>query len=291
MDVAIVVGLFVNYAATMAVFGAAAFRLLIVDAEVAVAVDPRLKRWLIFASFAALLGAIALTMLEAGSMAGDWSAALDTETIGAVLTRTAFGHVWLWRLGIAVIVALCAIATRPSAPWIAFSAAFLLASLALVGHAAMSEGAVGAIRRATQAIHLLAGGAWIGGAISLALALVATRHRPRAAIPILLRFSLYGAGAVVLIVASGTLNAVALLGTVGALIGVAYGWALLVKILLVAMLIVLASYNRFVLVRRLAIEPDTAMRRLRRSVGLEIALGALVVLVASRLGTLPPPGG
>ena len=288
LDPAIVAGLFANCATTMAVFGAAAFRLLIVDAEVAAAFDARLRRLQLVMAIAALVSAVVLTLLEAASMADDWLAVSSIETIGAVLTGTAFGHVWLPRLGLGVAVVACAAFTLPRAPWTAIAAAFLLASLALVGHAAMSEGMVGAIRRLTQAVHLLAAGAWVGGAIPLAYALAATRQNPRAATGILLRFSAYGAVAVALIVASGTLNAVALVGSAGALVGTSYGWALLAKLVLVALLVALASINRFVLLPRLVDAPDKAMCRLRRSVALEIARGRSSFYWRANWNPMPP---
>jgi len=290
MSAAIVIALFAHYATVMAVFGASAFRLLMPRASDANVIDGRLRPLLVAGAFFAVVSAVVLTMLEAASMTGDWRAAANFETIGAVLTETSFGRVWCWRLGLTVVVAVSASITRPRAPWIALSAAALLATLALVGHAAMVEGFAGDLRRLAQAVHLLAGGAWIGGAIPLALVLAAARHDPKSAIPVLLRFSFYGAVAVLLILASGMVNAIALVGTWSALTGTDFGVTLLAKLALVGILIAVALINRLALVPMLDREPERALQRLCRSVALEIALGALVVLVASRLGTLLPPG-
>ena len=54
-------------------------------------------------------------------------------------------------------------------------AALQLASLGLVGHAAMQAGGFGALHRANDALHLLATGTWFGGLPMFALSLNAYR--------------------------------------------------------------------------------------------------------------------
>ena len=114
-------------------------------------------------SVVALLSAVLLLALEAATMADDWRAAIDPGVITAVLADTDFGRVWLFRLFLAV--ALTAVVLLRPQRWatITVAAGLLLASLALVGHAAMRTGFQGVFQRGNSAVHLLAAGAWLGG--------------------------------------------------------------------------------------------------------------------------------
>ena len=96
------------------------------------------RRLALIASFVALVTAIAWLALESAAMADDWSAAVDPDQIGAVLTDTAFGRCGRCTLrSAAALVAV--VALGPRARWAATSivSGALLASLGLVGHAAM----------------------------------------------------------------------------------------------------------------------------------------------------------
>ena len=53
----------------------------------------------------------------------------------------------------------------------ALASGALLASLGLVGHAAMQTGAEGVLHRMNHAVHLLTAGAWLGGLIPFAMCL------------------------------------------------------------------------------------------------------------------------
>ena len=88
-------------------------------------------------------------------MADDWSAAVDPGAIGAVLTDTAFGHAWAAHLVLAAaLVAVVVFGPRGEWAATAIASAALLASLGLVGHAAMQTGAEGVLHRANHAVHL-----------------------------------------------------------------------------------------------------------------------------------------
>lgn len=288
MPIVIVACLFLHYAAAMTIFGAGAFRLFINRADAA-PIDGRLRRLLLADWLVALVSAIALVMANAGAMGGSWGDAIDLDTIGAVLTDTSFGHVWQWHLGLIVLAGIAIAATPPGRPWLGAAALLQLASLAFVGHAAMVEGLAGELRRANQAIHLLCGGAWVGGLIPLILTVRALRPRPPAATLLLHRFSLYGSIVLALVLASGAVNAALLVDGAHGFLATPYGWTLIGKLVLVTAMIVLAYHNRFQLTPRLASDPEQIGRRLRRSIAFELAIGLSVILVASALGTLAPP--
>ena len=95
-------------------------------------------------------------------MGGGWSDALDPGTVGTVLLSTDFGAAWQWHLGIGI--ALFAVLLPPLKSVrrvtlvVALGAAFV-ASLAWAGHAVMYPGLT---QVGVMAVHLLAGGLWLG---------------------------------------------------------------------------------------------------------------------------------
>ena len=77
------------------------------------ALSPIVRRLALIASLVALVTAIVWLALESASMADDLSAATDPEAIGAVLTDTAFGHVWAAHLVLAAaLVAVVGLSAR-----------------------------------------------------------------------------------------------------------------------------------------------------------------------------------
>ena len=142
-------------------------------------------------------------------MADEWSAAVDPGQIGAVLTDTAFGHMWALHLALAATL-VAVVAVGPGARWAATAVASgaLLASLGLVGHAAMQTGAEGVLHRANHAVHLMAAGAWIGGLVPFAMCLRAyERYDLRQdAVRAMAGFSFWGQFIVAAIVLTGIVN-------------------------------------------------------------------------------------
>jgi putative copper resistance protein D len=229
---------------------------------------------------------VAWLLLLSAVLVGDWLAALDPASIGAVLFDTQFGHLWLWRLGFAAALVLIS-------PWQAPTAllsALLLASLALTGHAVRESGIVGLLHEANQAVHLIAAGLWIGG-LGVLAATIAWGRRDGIGLldRALRRFSGLGYTAVGAILATGIVNIRFVIDTRASFANTAYGIVLLVKIILVMGMLALAMTNRFVLTSALASAPAATRRRLLWSVGIELALGLAVVAAVSVLGTLSPP--
>jgi copper resistance protein D len=294
---------FIHFVAAMAVFGIGAFRLYAFAGDGAsterrarAALDASL-RWLTAAGAAlALLSALAIIPFIAAEMVGSDAAALDPGTWLAVLTSTEFGHVWCWHLGFAsALLALCFV---PPRQWqtgaSSLAAALLLVSLGWIGHAAMDMGG-GINHKLNQMVHLAAGGMWLGGLVPLGLLLrratrpegSAYRELARIALP---HFSQMGYVAVVLIVLTGTVNSVMLVGSVEALVTTPYGRLLMIKIALFTAMVGLALINRFRLVPRLrdTVTDIVPLRTLFRSVVAEQALGLAILAVVALLGTWAP---
>jgi putative copper resistance protein D len=279
---------FTHFAAAMTLFGATAFVVALAPPDLAHALRPATRAIAAAAIPAAALSALVWLALESASMVGDWSAFFDLGSISAVLTDTDFGAVWLWRLVLAAAL-VAALALGRGGPTLALlvGAALLLASLGLVGHAAMQAGAVGVLHRANDALHLLATAAWLGGLPMFALCLKAydDPNLSTGAVTAMRRFSFWGQFDVAIVVLTGVAN-VALTSS-GLAPATPYRLLLAAKLVLVATMIGLALFNRYVLSPRLA--PDGAARRaLRRSCVAEVALGAAVVALVSLFGLLDP---
>jgi copper resistance protein D len=147
----------------------------------------------------------------------------------------------------------------------------------------------------------------------------------QAAATVTRRFSALALGAVATLIASGLVNAYVQVGSIPRLVGTAYGRLLLVKLVLFGCVVSIGAVNRLRLVSRLrepAVTPDrlcgpggpdrpaasgwrgrdrhapgtpsslsemgAALGRLRRNVAAEMALGGVILVIASALAVTPP---
>jgi copper resistance protein D len=257
-----------------------------------------------------IASAIVWLVLEAASMSGTpLAVAFNRQTLDVVVRETLFGRIWLVRLGVSLLLS--------AALWFALRdprrlasilkiggtllAGAYAATLAWTGHATGDTGADRYVHLTSDAVHLLAAGAWVGalpGLISLlkraggvarpegfALAVSATR-----------RFSTLGMVSVSALVLTGLVNAWYLVGSVPALLGTDYGRLLLWKLLLFALMVTLAAINRLRLTPQLATAIPTsigtpsrnAVARLRRNTLLEMAAGVAIVGIVAALGLTTP---
>ena len=209
--------------------------------------------------------------------------------IGAVLTDTAFGRVWAAHLVLAA--ALVAVVAFSRAGWGATSlmSAALLASLGLVGHSAMQTGAEGVLHRANHALHLMAAGAWIGGLVPFVMCLRAYQRDDlrKDAVRAMAGFSYWGQLIVAAIVLTGAVNIALTSHRPPIPPTTPYRALLIAKLVVVAVMILLALVNRFVLAPRLKTSAN-ALATLRATSLAEIALGCVVVALVSVFALLDP---
>jgi putative copper resistance protein D len=301
MHEALVLLRLVHFAAAMAGFGGAAFRLYALDGNGAsepgalASFDRWHARLLQTSSLIMLVSALAIVPCVAATMAGEASAALDPATVAAVLSATAFGRVWCWHLLFtALLLVTVGTAVRRHTLTLTW-AALALASLGWVGHTAGGDGWIGIGHELNQSAHLLAAGLWLGGLLPLGWLLGRARRAADDGFVALARevlppFSQMGYAAVAAIAVTGAVNTVILVGGFGALFGTAYGRLLSLKILLYLVMVAIALHNRFRLMPRLADQRAGTANRLYRSVVVEQAVGLAILAAVSLLGTLPPPG-
>ncbi|WP_459697958.1 copper resistance D family protein [Acidisoma sp. C75] len=243
-----------------------------------------------FAAFAALWLALWLIFLGR-DLASAHSLGETIAATGIMLGQTQFGHGVIAQLAALALVFAMSVFAMSLARRRALEGPILVASALALGlqttHShAFSMGTAGLI--ATNLIHILAAGAWLG---SLPALYLAARRAPTPALAALCRaFSPLGQTAVLLLAITALVQGLALIGSWHSLFATAYGWVALFKMALFAALLLLAGRHRFRSAPALArAEAGTAARRsFLRSLGVEILLGGLVILAAGLLASLAP---
>ena len=172
--------------------------------------------------------------------------------------------------------------------------------VAMVSHGASISGSFWAI--AVDFAHLLASAVWVGMLVQVALFLLWVRRRPSVEerdelmVGHLRRFSPFAATSVVILLASGSINALSQLPDVSAIVETVYGQVLIIKLSLMMALLLVAAVNAFYLRPRLtagsASVPESTVaprqrKLLLRMVRIEIALAIGVLLVAAALVQYP----
>ena len=171
------------------------------------------------------------------------------------------------------------------APAAIAAAAGLIALIALIGHAGATPGTAGDIHLASDMVHLLAAGAWLGGLPALAMLLARARRADDPAwhsfaVGATRRFSWLGIVSVAALLASGIINSWNLLGGPRDLVTTDYGRLVLLKIGLFVAMVGIAAANRFHFTPRLP--AAGALRALQRNSLAETGLGLVRAAVRRR---------
>jgi putative copper resistance protein D len=289
MLLALMRGLFV--AGALSSFGASLFTKFILlpvagefDAEPSKMVSRRLRAIMAGSLGVALLAGIAWLILQTQAMAETQSFAETIAVVPTVLFGTRFGQVLCLQ---ALALAMAALLAGLQRDWlVAMLAGFAVLLEAGHSHAfAMAHGL--SLLLLAQALHLLAAGAWLGELLPL---LAVVRRAPlEVAQRVLKRFSPIAAVSVAIVAATALLQGAVLSGGLKRLFDTDYGAVLLLKLALFAALIALAANNRLRLTPALASRDSEVTRRsLALSIGIETAVGLLVVLAAAALSGLEP---
>ena len=256
----------------------------------------RLAFWSLIA---ALLSALLWFWLEVASMSElSLKNALSTTAWGAILFETEFGRIWQLRLGliaaafVLVASALAPVQVRRALILVLWLVSLvLLISLAWISHAAAAT--VRPFGVSGDMLHLCAAGLWIGGLLPLATFLARTRapfSLGETVVRVVRRFSMLSLCCVSVLVVSGISNSWLLIGSLHALFTTPYGWLLLFKLALFAILIAIGARNRFLIKTMPLKAPDdrNVLSQLRRNVICEAWLGFAVVAIVACLGVTPP---
>ncbi len=139
---------------------------------------------------------------------------------------------------------------------------------------------------AATAAHHLGTAAWIGAMPFLLISLARAESTEEARV-MARRYSAIAVGSVVLLVLAGIVMAWFYIGSWNGLYGTSYGVLLLAKIYLLLIMLAMGAGN-WVVVRRLADDPQPLLMRLRRFAEVEIGLGFTVILAAASMSAQAP---
>jgi copper resistance protein D len=263
--------------AILFLLGALAFTPCVLARDLAPAMAPKLRR------LAGISGALALILgglwflAEAAQVADAHGVVATLDAVPAFVVYLPFAQVLLARLML-IAVAL-ALLRRPLAALV--PAAVAVAMQPWLGHAAQ----VGSGLVASEVLHLLAAGVWLGGLVPLLLCLRALSVRDAART--YRRFTLPGLTAVLILAGSGLAQGLTLSGGAAGLLDTTYGRIALLKVALFALALVFAARNGLFLTPRLA-RSEPVSRKLSASVGTEALIGTAIILVAGWLANVAP---
>lgn len=260
----------------------------------------RLKKtfpWLAVTLLLGLFGLLATTTAQAtGIPENAWNpnAWLD------FLQKTRIGLIWILRTAsaLAVLGIVLYVRNSPAAKWRyivgAAATAITLALSSLASHSAAEEQAV--LATVTYALHLILASAWFGGLPGVILVAATTTtgspdDRARAG-KVLNRFSALAVPTMIAVIVSGLVIANRMIDTnYAGLAATTYGWLLIVKLTLLAIILFIASRAKSVWVPALGQSPNTATaggQKLLAGVRVEFVLAILLVIVATLLANAVP---
>jgi putative copper resistance protein D len=270
-------------------------------------------RWLAtWSGFAAIGSGIAWFWIVLARITGGSLWAMPSmDSIQVAITRTQFGRLWEWRLGLMLLFTMVhlfaskkwwnvSLKSRASQCVGAIVATTLLTSLAWAGHADATLGAQRAVHLTADAAHLAVAGLWPGGLLPLTFFLVRASRSNEPSLSLVAgsitrRFSALSLLVVSALAATGFVNSYFLVGSLRALVASGYGRLLIVKLFLFLILIGLGAWNLLRLKPQLTSagqrddQQRAALRKLMRNVIAELCLGTLIVLIVGALGVTPPP--
>ena len=271
--------------------------------------DRRARRIGAVAWWTALVATLACIPLYAAYVVGgSLGDALDPSLIGDELGHQN-GRAWLARALLLAVIAVVARSKRADRWLLSGLGAALLVTISLTGHAV--SGDLVPLAFVTDLAHLGAVSVWLGGLVVLIGSLLwresGSRRGDDEVATIVGRFSQVAFGAVAMIVVSGAIQGWRQVGSYDALFDTAYGRLLVTKVLLVAGMLVAASFSRAWIrnravagARAMALSPgpgavaasadrgSASLVVLRRSVAAEVALAVGVLAVTAMLVNAVP---
>ncbi|MFL6022766.1 MAG: copper resistance CopC/CopD family protein [Marmoricola sp.] len=199
----------------------------------------------------------------------------------------------MWLLAVVVVVALLQAPGAVRRP--AWRIGALVVGIGLIRTTGMSahgtQGSHATLGVLVDFLHLAAVSAWVGGLVVLLVGLLPRRELAEIE-RVVPRFSKVAATSVVLVLISGTLLAIRVIGSVGGIFTTHYGHVLLVKLTLVGLVLLVALVSKRWVEKTLAeavsVGRNSAVRSFMASVGAETALVVAVLGVASLLVTSNP---
>ncbi|MDP8984592.1 MAG: CopD family protein [Pseudomonadota bacterium] len=282
-DIAAVIAKAVTYAATLSSAGGVYFLAYSGDL-LRVAEVRRIKRLVMLLMLVAIVVSCLRIAILTGSMSGELSGMVDGE-LASVLLGGGEGMATGLRIAGLSLAGLAFFSQRRRSALALLGATAAAASFAAIGH-------VHAIATAWLSIgllgfHLLCVAFWLGALAPLFF--VAQSDDVRYIAAAASRFGHIAVGIVAALIVTGATVLYLLVGSVSALATSGYGHAVVVKLGLVACLLGLAAVNKLRITPKLLAGDYTAARNLRRSIRIEIIVGALILMVTATFTTVTGP--
>jgi len=240
-------------------------------------------------------GALFSFLFQVGMTSGGGLAGMFDPDMAAMLLGFEIGSATLLRLGgfLVPTVACAAFAARlGSRPPIrsqyhalglihAFALLLLLASFTITGHIAVLD----PVSKISISLHLLAVSVWLGAFVPL-LYLCLTGSGDALTVTVK-GFGDMAGYCLLVLFAAGLIMALELFHTPGELISTPYGITLLIKLALVALLLLVAAGNRFILVPRML--AGAGPQGLAGAIRVEIIIAIAILAVTGYLATIVGP--
>jgi len=279
----------------LAAFGSVVFRNVVaprafpgMTPDMVVAIKRRLLLAAQVSVAASVLGLLAWLVVQAAYMADAVSVSEAFAAAPTVLRKTSFGHIVAAQI-VTLLVLAGVLGRRDQMPRqrVALGAATVAVCLQ-AGHShafSMYEGP--SVLLGFDILHLLAAGAWLGGLVPLLLTVRAAP--PSGGMAAARWFSPLGKWCVGALVVSAAYQGWVLVATIPGLVGTAYGWMALVKLVLFGVLVCFACANRYRFAPALrGSHPEAAKLVLMRSIFVQTGFGIAILVAAVVLSDLPP---
>ena len=290
-DAALALCRFLHDASAMLLWGASAYLWALVPSKLAEDVGRRQRLFVVVSIVVAVATTTVSFPLQTATLGDGWSDAFSLTIARDILFDTSVGIAWqVQAVTAAFLAATLAVPPRRRRPATVLASGLVLVSLTFSGHAAMQQGWIGIAHRINDAVHVLSGGGWLGALVPLVAILgrLGSAEAGSEAGIALRRFSTAGHDVVALVVASGVVNTILVLGSWPTDGSSPYQAMLAAKIALVAMMVGLATVNRYTLAPGIASLRSNAVRAMRRATFAEIALRLGVVALVAVFGMLDP---
>lgn len=305
LEPAVVLLRLMQYAGAMVLMGSSLFFVYALPSvgDGSAAETPWSRKLLVAGGALLALAALLSVPGQASLLTGSLAEGLKLESLTAVVTSMDLGKAALLRGALAALAAVLVMALKPSRLTWSLAAglgAAATASLAWMGHGAVTEGIAGSVHLIADVLHAWAAAVWIGALVGFWLLLRApsrTSEATQALHRALHGFAGVGTALVAVLLLTGVINGWFLVGPdrLNGFWTTSYGRLLSLKLILFVVMLGLATANRFQLTPALgrglgsSDAERTALAGLRRSLAIETAVGLAVLAVVAWFGTLAPP--
>lgn len=254
---------------------------------------PRTRRVLWWGWGATLVATVLSALLQGVYGAGQGIGSLLTPSIVDATLHTNLGRLFsirLMLLGLLGIVLWLWASRRVVSRWLEYAGIALLLGATFTfsagGHSAAGSWVPLAI--ASDVVHLAAVGVWVGGILAALVVAIPLAEEDELT-AVMARFSKIALISVVVILVTGTYQALRLVSSLGALAGTTYGFVLSAKVVGFVALVGLGYASRGWVKARLARSEDVPVRQeLRHTIVVEAGVAAVVIALAAVLVSTPP---